>query len=169
MIDIFQEGIKTPKIEYNVYCKLKGNNLIRLNLTVCGDSKIFLSIPMELSENIDKLNTSSGYYNDICYTTTSESGTDISLKDRKKEYIKGNKVVCQEDCEFSEYNSIEQKAKCSCKVKESSNSFADMIINTTKLYESFTDFKNIINWTILICYKSLFNKLGLLKTLEVIL
>ena len=110
-IDIIQEGIKTPKIEYDVYCKLTGNNLIKLNLTVCGDSKISLFIPMELSENIDKLNSSSGYYNDICYTATSESGTDISLKDRKKEYIEGNKVVCQEDCEFSKYNSIEQKAK----------------------------------------------------------
>ena len=71
--------------------------------------------------------------------SNSESGTDISLKDRKKKYIEGNKVVCQEDCDFSEYDSTTQKAKCSCQVKESSSSFADMTINTTKLYENFMD------------------------------
>ena len=30
-----------------------------------------------------KLNPKSSYYNDICDTTTSEKGTDISLSDRK--------------------------------------------------------------------------------------
>ena len=165
-VDIIQEGVKTAKIEYDVYCKLKGNKLEKLNIsTICGDSKILLSIPMELSDDIDKLNTSSDYYNDICYVATSESGTDISLKDRKKEYIEGNKVVCQEDCDFSEYDSTTQKAKCSCQVKESSSSFADMTINTTKLYENFADFKNIINFNILVCYKILFTKLGLLKNI----
>ena len=165
-VDIIQEGVKTAKIEYDVYCKLKGNKLEKLNIsTICGDSKILLSIPMELSDDIDKLNTSSDYYNDICYVATSESGTDISLKDRKKEYIEGNKVVCQEDCDFSEYDSTTQKAKCSCQVKESSTSFADMTINTTKLYENFADFKNIINFNILVCYKILFTKLGLLRNI----
>ena len=165
-VDIIQEGVKTAKIEYDVYCKLKGNKLEKLNIsTICGDSKILLSIPMELSDDIDKLNTSSDYYNDICYVATSKSGTDISLKDRKKEYIEGNKVVCQEDCDFSEYDSTTQKAKCSCQVKESSSSFADMTINTTKLYENFADFKNIINFNILVCYKVLFTKLGLLKNI----
>ena len=40
------------------------------------------NLSIELSENLDTLNTSSGYFNDLCYTTTSEDGTDISLKDR---------------------------------------------------------------------------------------
>ena len=49
---------------------------------------IFLLIPIEIKENLDILNSSSGYYNDIYYQTTSDSGTDISLNDRKNEYIK---------------------------------------------------------------------------------
>ena len=54
-------------------------------MTACENSKIDLSIPVILSENnIDKINASSDYYNDICYTDTSENGTDISLADRKK-------------------------------------------------------------------------------------
>ena len=77
------------------------------------------------------LNSSSGYYNDICYTTISESGTDIALKNRKNEYI--NKTVCQDDCEFSGYDYSKQKAKYSCNVKESSLSFDAIKINKTKL------------------------------------
>ena len=34
-IDIAQEKMKTLKIEYDIYCKLFGINLIKLNLTVC--------------------------------------------------------------------------------------------------------------------------------------
>ena len=96
-LDIFQEGMKTLKVEYDVYAKLHGNNLEILNLTVCRRRKITMSIPIILPENIDIFNSSSGYYNDICYTTSSEYGTDILLKDRQKEFIDKNKIVCQED------------------------------------------------------------------------
>ena len=161
-IDVIQEGMKIPKVEYDVYSKLNGNKLIKLNLTVCENSKISLSVPIALSESLDKLNSSSGYYNDICYTATSDSGTDISLKDRKKEFIEENKTVCQDDCDFSEYDYNTQKAKCSCKVKESSSSsLADMKINKTKLYENFIDIKNIANFKLMVCYNELFSDKGI--------
>ena len=80
--DFFQEGYSIPKVEFDVYSKLSETNLIKLNLTVCNNSKIKISIPIELTENIDKLNPKSDYYNDICYTTSSEYNTDITLKDR---------------------------------------------------------------------------------------
>ena len=38
-IDMYQEGLKTIKVEYDVYAKLFGNNLINLNLTVCKKIK----------------------------------------------------------------------------------------------------------------------------------
>ena len=57
-IDVFQEGMKIPKVEYDIYSKLSGNNLIKLNLTVCKNSKINLFIPIKITENLDKLNTS---------------------------------------------------------------------------------------------------------------
>ena len=69
-IDIIQDGMKAKKIEYNVYSKLSGNNLVKLNLSVCENSKISINIPYEINGNIDKYNTSSGYFNDICYTST---------------------------------------------------------------------------------------------------
>ena len=161
-IDVIQEGMKIPKVEYDVYSKLNGNILVKLNLTVCQNSKISLSVPVQISESLDKLNSSSGYYNDICYAATSDSGTYISLKDRKKEFIEENKTVCQDDCDFSEYDYNTKKAKYSCKVKESSPiSLADMKINKTKLYENFIDIKNIANIKLMVCYKELLTLRGI--------
>ena len=56
---------------------------------------------------MDKLNNNSAYYNDICYNTQSPNGTDISLKDRKNEYV--NNTVCQEDCQFTHYDYATKK------------------------------------------------------------
>ena len=94
-IDIYQEGMKIPKIEYDIYSKLNDTNLIKLNLSVCKNVNIDLSLPVFISEieNIDEYNTSSGYYNDICYPAQSESNTDIIIKDRQKEFIDKNKIL----------------------------------------------------------------------------
>ena len=166
MVQVIQEGMKIPKIEYDVYSKITPTNFQKLNLTeICGDNKIFLSIPIELSESLDKLNSKSGYYNDICYTATSDSGTDISLKDRKREYINGNKTVCQDNCDFSEYNYITKKVNCSCKVKESSLSFSNIYIDKSKLYKNFVNINNIANLKILMCYRNLLTKSGVIKNI----
>ena len=161
-IDVVQEGKKTSKVEYQVYCKLFGTNLIKLNLTTCSDSMVSISIPIELPENFDKFNSSSAYYNDICYTTTSEDGTDIPIKDRQTNYVGNEIIVCQEDCDFSKYDSQKSRAECSCKAKEASTSIADMKFNKAKLFQNFKDIKNFANFNFLICYKKLFNKMGIL-------
>ena len=134
-IEVIQEGMKIPKIEYNIYGKLSGDYLKKLNTSVCRNTTIYLSLPLIISGNIDEYNSSSGYYNNICYIKTTESGADISLKDRKNEYI--NKAICQDDCELFNYNYSTTKANCSCQFKESSSSFADIKINKTKLYKNF--------------------------------
>ena len=153
--------MKIPKIGYDLYYKFSDNKLTKLNLSLCENTTISLSIPVSITENIDKLNTSSDYFNDVCYVSSSESGTDISLMDRKKEFVDGNKTICQEDCIFSEYNFTIQKAKCDCKFKESSSSIVDININKEKLFENFKDIKNIINFQILVCHDNLFNPLGI--------
>ena len=164
-IDIIQEGMSTLKVEYNIYAKLFGNKLIKLNLTECKNSKISISIPFAINEDLDKYNSSSGYYNDICYTTTSHAGTDILLQDRQKEFIDNDKIVCQQDCEFSQYDYYTLVAKCSCEVKECSESFADMKIDKNKLLDNFKNIKNIINFEFLKCYKKFFNKEGFLNNI----
>ena len=76
-IDVKQEGMKIPKVEYDVYSKLNGISLVKLNLSYCENTKVDISVPTLLTDSLDKLNSSSEYYNDLCYTATSDSGTDI--------------------------------------------------------------------------------------------
>ena len=159
-IDVIQEGLKIPYIKYDVYSKLTGNNLIKLNLTACKNSKVDVSIPLTTTESKEKLDANSDYYNDICYVSSSDSGTDIILKDRKEEFIKGNKTVCQNGCDYKDYNYKNKKVQCSCDVKESSDNFADMKIDKDKIFKNFIDIKNVANINILKCYKTLFSKKG---------
>jgi hypothetical protein len=150
-------------VEYDVYYRLNGTNLIKLNLTVCSNSKIFIYVPHAIIKNVDEFNSSSGYYKDICYSITSDDGTDISIKDRQREFIDKNKFVCQEYCDFSEYNYTIYTAKCLCKIKEIFQSFSEMKIDKTKLLENFINIKNIVNVNFLVCYKKLFNNEAILN------
>ena len=53
-IDVKQEGMKIPKVEYDVYFKLNGTNLVKLNLSHCEKTKIDLSIPLKITQSLIK-------------------------------------------------------------------------------------------------------------------
>ena len=162
ILDVIQQGMNMTKTEFDVYI-LNDTNLTKLNISICNKDKVFLIKPQQiLEDNIDKVNIKSGYYNDICYATTSESGTDITLEDRKKLYIKENKAVCQDGCDFYGYNYKTGKVFCSCKPKPCPSSIADIYIDKNKLFENLLNIKNITNIDILICYKNLFTKKGII-------
>ena len=148
-----EEGMKIPKVEYEVYYPLyHSNNLTKLNLSLCKDTKIEISISVEIDGSIDKYNPKSDYYNDICSKTTSDSGTDITLKDRKNEYVNNNLSLCEENCELIGYNSDKGKVKCSCDVKLNIPTNDDIKFDKESFLKSFTDIKNIININIMKCY-----------------
>ena len=150
-----EKGMKIPKIEYEIYYPLyNDNNLIKLNLTKCQGTKIDISISVKINQELDKYNSSSDYYNDICYKTTSGSGTDISLNDRRNEFVDNNISLCEENCELIEYNYAKEKAKCSCDIKTSISSYDDIKFNKNEFFKSFIDIKNIFNIKILKCYKT---------------
>ena len=110
--------MKIPRIEYEVFYHLSDNKLQKLKLSLCSDSKIKISIPLEINEKeIDKYNLSSNYYKDICYKSSSENGIDLIISDRKEEFIKNNMNICEENCEFQYYSKEEKKDICSCNVK----------------------------------------------------
>ena len=164
-IDIKMPGMKIPKVIFDVYCKLNDTNLIKLDLSICENNRVEISMPIKIDENLDKLNSSSAYYNDLCYITTSECGTDISLEDRRKDFVEKNKTLCQEDCYFSEYDPETQNAKCLCKIKEFKSIITEMKIDKDSLYKNFININNIANIKIMKCYKVLFNKRGIIKNI----
>ena len=55
-MDIQQKGMNIPKLEYEVYSKLKGDKMIKLNLTICKDKKIELNISVSINDNLEKYN-----------------------------------------------------------------------------------------------------------------
>ena len=133
-MEIFQKEISIPKIIFDVYYQEKDLIIKKINLSICDKSKIYISIPNIKTENIDKLNISSQYYNNFCYNIKSDYGTDVILEDRAKEFCENNKIICEENCYFVEYNSYTHKAKYECKVKQSSFlTVSDMIFNKSKL------------------------------------
>ena len=146
------------KVEYEVYYPFSANNLTRLNLSMCKNLKINILIPLEISiDDIDKYNISSPLYNDICYTLTSESGTDKPLIDRQNEYKKSNISVCEEDCVFSDYDNLNKKAICSCFTKLKLPLISDIKVDKKKLFSNFKNIKNVGNFKMVKCFHLLFD------------
>ena len=165
-IDVLEKGMKIPKIEYEIYYPLHNESYEKLNLSVCKDSKIDISIPVSIDESeIDKYNSSSSYYNDICYPYISENGTDITLSDRKTKFVENNYTLCEENCDFTGYDSNTKKALCSCQIKIKLPLISEIRIDKNRFFDSFTNFKNIANMNVLKCYNVLFTKNGILKNI----
>ena len=154
---IKEDEMNIPKVEYEVYYPFNNLSLTQLSLEPCKDTKMEISIPVNIDGNIDKYNPNSKYYNDICCKTTSKSGTDISLKDRKNEYIEQNMTLCEENCKLIYYNYDTKKVKCSCDMKTNIPLIELIKFNNDDLYKIFMDIKNIINIKILKCFKEVFN------------
>ena len=162
MIDILVENIQ--KLEYEVYYNFSSNNITKLNLTLCKDIRIDISIPKDIPINeIDKYNKSSGFYNDICYTFTSIRGTDEILKDRRNDYKNNNISICEEDCDFTEYNTNTKKAICSCFVKVTLPLISEIKVDRNKIFSNFKDIKSIGNFQILSCIKLFLNDHNIFK------
>ena len=157
--------MKIPKVEYEIFDLNQDYNLIQLDLSVCEGVKIILSTNVELSDNIDKHNSSSGYYNDYCYTTTSKYGTDISLKDRRKEFIDNNMTICEENCDLIGYDYYYKKAKCSCEIKIKLPILNEIKFDKERLKNNFKDINNIMNLQFLKCYKVVFKKENIIHNL----
>jgi hypothetical protein len=52
-----------------------------LDLNICNDIKINITIPVDIDgNNLFKYNSSYEYYNDICYPYTTEYKIDINIK-----------------------------------------------------------------------------------------
>ena len=159
------KGMKIPKIEYEVFYPFFNETLQQLNLSECKGMDIDISIPVKITDTIDKYNLSSDYYNNLCYKTTSDFGTDISLTDRKNDFIDNNMTLCEEDCKLSDYNYTTERVKCNCLVKMSTPILNEVKFDKEKLLQRFTDIKNIANINFLKCYKEVFKGKKIIKNI----
>ena len=160
-VEIFEEGIKMPIVNYKIY---KGKGRENLDLSICEGIKIDILVPVSIDEDeLYKYNITGDYYNNICFTFTSENGTDIPLKDRQKEFIKNNLTVCEENCIFEDYDRRMKKAVCNCDIKLEDTPINEINFNMESFYKYCIDIKRIANLDILKCYYILFTKEGILN------
>jgi len=158
-IDFYEEGLLIPRVEYEVY-NFKTKEQLDLNL--CIGTKVNLFLPAKINENEKfKYNQSSEYYNDVCYTYTTDNGTDITLTDRKSEFVNNNMSLCKVDCDYKGYNSDNKKANCECQIKIKLPLISEIIINQEELLNNFVDINNSTNFKIMKCGNILFTKEGL--------
>ena len=156
-IDIDQKDKNYPIIEYEVFYPLNNGDMEILNISFCKGLEIEISIPIMINDIIDKYNPKSNYYNDICTKATSKYNTDITLDDRRNEFIKNNMSLCEENCEFINYDNNRKKTKCSCKVK-TTLSLDNIDIDSKNLIKNIFNIKRISNIEIVKCYKIVFTK-----------
>ena len=100
-IDYFMSGLLIPVIGYEIYHPINNS---QLDLKYCEDILVKINIPVSINEDsLYKYDPNSEYYNDECYTYTTENGTDIILNDRQNEFINNNLSLCEENCSYNGY------------------------------------------------------------------
>ena len=164
-IDIPISGYSTMIVEYELYNTNNYSNI--LNLDYCNKSSINIHIPVIINENeAIKYDPSGEFYNDICSPYTNENGADVILLDRKNEFINNNLTLCDEDCQFKEYDSINKKAICKCKIKNVMDVISNVKkIDSEKFFKDWINIENIINISVLKCIKLFKTKTEFLKNI----
>ena len=156
-----EDSIK--QVEYDVF---HPSNKSLLNLSNCQNIKIdiFYQLSSDKFSNVDQLNQSSGFYNDLCYTNNAnENGIDMTVSERRKKYISS----CEENCDLIDFDVENSKVQCSCDVKTKVSIF-NFEIDTEELYTKFSNvsFQILILLNAIIYYLS--QKIGYI-ILEIIL
>ena len=156
------KGLKIPLIEYEIFSsKIKK----KINLDYCKKAGVNINIyiPININEsNLFKYDPNNSFYNDICYTYTTENGTDISLFDRKNEY-NNNMLLCTINCQYFGYDLDKRQVICQCQPRNNISLFS--IENKDELIEYLKNVKSKTNLKVLKCSKILFSKQGLIKNI----
>jgi hypothetical protein len=160
------EGLLIPIIGYEVF---HPKNKSKLNLDYCKDILINYNIPVSINEDeLSKYDPNSDYYNDECTLSKSEDGTDITLNDRQKEYNDNNMSLCENKCNFTEYNISSKKSICMCEIKSKIYTISEILNSKETVSKDFNTENTTTSSTSLNpmkCYNALFSKYGLLKNL----
>ena len=159
-IDYVIPELFIPIVEYKVFHSLTKKPL---NLDICEENNIIISYPIfkELEKETFKYDINSEYYNDKCFPYTSKNSTDIINNDRKEIYNKNNLSLCENKCKLLEIDTITQKSKCQCEIKNDIKKLIDIKIDKDKLLNNFINIKSTINIDVIFCYKTLFSVNGI--------
>ena len=139
-----------PIIEYNIFGK---GGKLKLNLNYCKSLKVDYYVPLNINNFQEYLyNPNNVYYLDKCYPSPLEFKNDLVLYDRKDDYNKQNRSLCESVCTFKGY--INNKVECECEIKIKFNSYLNVNLNKYKLVDRFSNDKltNSFNIWVLKCF-----------------
>ena len=132
---------------------------------MCSDINLNKTVNADIQGNMDRYNKNSPYYNDICYLSDSENGVDISLSDKKEDFINNNLGICEDECDLISYNYETKKAVCSCSIKTEISLMNNIKKDKESLLSSFTNINNLANTKLMQCYNVIFQKKYILKNI----
>jgi hypothetical protein len=163
-------GITPEKeIQYEVYHPF---NYSKLDLSLCDNTTIEISIPIQLSEDIENLyndllgqgydlfDPDDDFYRDLCTPYESENGTDVLLDDRITYYYNKvlNDTTCPQNCKYMSYSTETKYLKCECTTNATDIVTLDIDhISGKNVYKSFYSTIKYSNWKVMICYNLVFN------------
>ena len=162
--DIKTEDSASKQIEYKLYNPI---TLEELDLSICKENEINIYSPVDLDEytfnlikslkeqGYDLFNSSDEFFNDICSSYISINNTDIILADRKNDYYISNISLCEESCEYKDFNVETLKVKCQCNIKTEVNSKVNFVQN--KVNDDFYKDEKFSYLKIIYCYKNILN------------
>ena len=161
-LDNFQNDSLIPIIVYEVYHPITKE---LLNLSLCiNNSNIKISNPVTIDESsLFKYDPNDEFYKSNCVPYTTESGTDIIVKDRQKEFGEKNLSLCENNCEYMGYNSDDKQSYCYCKIKNEMETLTQINNNPNLLSNKFAtnDSSSSSNLISMKCAKVLFTLNGL--------
>ena len=174
-VDIKRNDTISTQVEYQVF---NPYSLEQLNLSWCDNETINIYPPINLDKTIidlyknlkeqgyDLFDSNDNFYNDICSLYSSFNNTDVILKDRKNDFYKPNISLCEDNCEYVDFNVETLKANCQCNIKKQVISDTHKVkFSPNKIIENFYKVEKYANVRVVICYDQVFNKERLKKNL----
>ena len=155
-------------IQYEIYNPITYE---KLNLSICTNPKIKISIPIEIDEKIAELiqnildqgynpfDLNDKFYREICTPYNSENGTDVLLDDRE-EYIYStiaNETSCPEGCTISSFALNSKYITCECGANDGIVELDYHHISGKNILSSVLSTLKNSNYKVMRCYNLVFN------------
>ena len=173
-IDTKIDDLSLTYVQYEIYHPY---TLQKISLDICDSSSIIIKAPIVLEDNLESaylslnssgynlFNLNDSFYSDICSTYTTQKGTDISMADRKNLIYDNykNTTLCQSGCIFLQYDYINKKSECSCKVQtEITITDVEQLSFERQIVDSFYKTLKNSNFLVIKCYKLVLSVEGIL-------
>ena len=114
----------------------------------------FIILQDMANQDINVVDLSDPFYNDICFHYISEFDKDVPLKDRALIYYP-NITLCEEGCELEAVYIKNWTAKCNCLFDSGSDKFKDNALYQSQLGE-IDELVSLANINVMKCYKDIF-------------